>query len=236
MQPYFFPSLAHFALIAATDEWVVFDVTQYTRKSWMNRNRILHPKRGWHYVSAPVKKASLDMKTSDAQVTDMDAVHKSLRGKLSHYKKSAPHYRAVLQLVDRVFEGADGDSLASLNVSCLKEVCSVLSIFFPHQVCSQMGLHFPDEMGPGDWAPSICKNVGASAYINPVGGRGLFDPLVFEALGIELYFLQFSEFIYKTPGYGFEPGLSILDVLMWKDVDSVKRAIKEYTSLLEASA
>jgi hypothetical protein len=31
MQPYFFPYLGHFALIAAVDEWVVFDVTQYTR-------------------------------------------------------------------------------------------------------------------------------------------------------------------------------------------------------------
>ena len=30
MQPYFFPYLGHFSLIAAVDEWIVFDVTQYT--------------------------------------------------------------------------------------------------------------------------------------------------------------------------------------------------------------
>ena len=44
MQPYFFPYLGHFALIAHTDAWVVFDITQYTPKTWMNRNRVLHPK------------------------------------------------------------------------------------------------------------------------------------------------------------------------------------------------
>ena len=46
MQPYFFPYIGYFSLIANTDLWVVFDTPQYTRKSWMNRNRILHP-RGW---------------------------------------------------------------------------------------------------------------------------------------------------------------------------------------------
>jgi WbqC-like protein family len=43
MQPYFCPYLGHFALIAAVDQRIVFDVTQYTPKTWMNRNPILHP-------------------------------------------------------------------------------------------------------------------------------------------------------------------------------------------------
>jgi hypothetical protein len=42
MQPYFFPYLGHFGLIAAVDQWIVFDVTQYTPKTW-NRNPSLHP-------------------------------------------------------------------------------------------------------------------------------------------------------------------------------------------------
>lgn len=30
MQPYFFPYLGHFSLIASVDRWYVFDITQYT--------------------------------------------------------------------------------------------------------------------------------------------------------------------------------------------------------------
>ena len=45
MQPYFFPYLGHFALIANVDAWIVFDVTQYTPRTWINRNRVLHPSR-----------------------------------------------------------------------------------------------------------------------------------------------------------------------------------------------
>jgi hypothetical protein len=38
MQPYFFPYIGYWQLINYTDEWVFFDVVQYNKKSWMNRN------------------------------------------------------------------------------------------------------------------------------------------------------------------------------------------------------
>ncbi len=62
MQPYFFPYLGHFALIAHTDAWVVFDISQYTPKTWMNRNRVLHPTDGWTYVTAPLSNSSIHIK------------------------------------------------------------------------------------------------------------------------------------------------------------------------------
>ena len=58
MQPYFFPYPGHFALIASVDRWIVFDVTQYTPKTWMNRNRVLHPASGAMYVTVPLANAS----------------------------------------------------------------------------------------------------------------------------------------------------------------------------------
>lgn len=235
MQPYFFPNLAHFALIAATDEWMVFDVTQYTRKSWMNRNRILHPTSGWHYVSVPLQKTSLETKICEARVADMAAMHQSLRGKLSHYKKLAPYYQSVLRLVDQVFEGAADDSLVALNISCLKEVCTALDIPFSYQICSQIGLDFPQGLGPGDWAPFICQNLKAEAYVNPLGGRALFDPGTFQKQGTALLFASFDDFIYTTPGYECVPGLSILDVLMWNSPNMVRDATFKNNKLTAAS-
>jgi hypothetical protein len=55
MQPYFFPHVAHFALIDHVDRWVVLDVTQYTPQTWMNRNRVLHPSEGFMYATVPVR-------------------------------------------------------------------------------------------------------------------------------------------------------------------------------------
>ena len=41
MQPYFFPYLGYFQLLAHVDVFVVYDDTQYVKQSWINRNRIL---------------------------------------------------------------------------------------------------------------------------------------------------------------------------------------------------
>ena len=41
MQPYFFPYIGYFQLIAAVDLFVVYDNIKYTKKGWINRNRML---------------------------------------------------------------------------------------------------------------------------------------------------------------------------------------------------
>ena len=41
MQPYFFPYIGYFQLIAAVDLFIVYDNIKYTKKGWFNRNRLL---------------------------------------------------------------------------------------------------------------------------------------------------------------------------------------------------
>lgn len=232
MQPYFFPNLAHFALIAATDAWVVFDVTQYTKKSWISRNRILHPTQGWQYISVPVQKSSLALKIYEVRVADPGAFHQSIRGKLSHYKKTAPQYDEVCALVDRCFADLPDDRLVTLNVSTLRNVCAYLEIPFDPRVCSTLDLEYPDQMGPGDWAPFVAGKLGAQSYVNPLGGRELFDPTQFTQQGIKLCFSCFGEFDYATPGYAYSPGLSILDVLMWNTPQIVRDAALDLNEIV----
>ncbi|CUH49826.1 WbqC family protein [Ruegeria atlantica] len=232
MQPYFFPNLAHFALIAATDKWIVFDVTQYARKTWISRNRILHPTSGWQYVSVPLARSTIHMNIHEAKLADPTAFHQSLRGKLDHYKKSAPYHAEVLDVIDRSFSDLKDDALTTLNVGGLTAVCDYLNIPFDFQVCSSLALDFPGRMGPGDWAPFISRKLNATCYINPAGGRDLFEPLDFTNHDIDLRFARFGEFTYKTPGYDFMPGLSIIDVLMWNDPQVVRKALFDLNVLL----
>ena len=41
MQPYFFPYIGYFQLINSVDKFIVYDNIQFTKKGWINRNRIL---------------------------------------------------------------------------------------------------------------------------------------------------------------------------------------------------
>lgn len=226
MQPYFFPYLGHFSLIAAVDEWIVFDITQYTPKTWMNRNRILHPKEGWQYITVPLSNSSITIKTHEARILNLSEAKTNIAGKLSHYKKKAPYFEAVNALVNEVFDSATDDSLVHLNVLGLKAVCRYLDIPFNYRICSEMNLSLPDNLGPGDWALEICSQLGATSYINPAGGQDLFDPAAFARRGVSLQFAQPKELVYDTSPYQYESGLSILDVLMWNPPAVVAEAVR----------
>ena len=147
----------------------------------------------------------------------MDAVatKAALVGRLSHYKRSAPHYADVIDVVIAAFGACQGDSLAELNVSGLKAVLHYLGVACSVRVCSELGLDLSGVSHAGGWAPTIAGALGADEYVNPIRGRGLFRPAEFADAGIRLRFLQMPSITYPTNGFGFEPDLSILDVLMW---------------------
>lgn len=225
MQPYFFPYLGHFSLIASVDEWIVFDITQYTPKTWMNRNRILHPSSGWQYVTVPLSNSSISIKTQEARILNLLEAKANILGKLSHYKKKAPYFCVVNALVQDVFDATTNNSLVTLNVLGLAAVCRYLAIPFNYKICSELSLSLPEKLGPGEWAPEICSMLGATDYVNPVGGREIFDPTDFTHRGISMHFIQTKEFVYDTAPYQFESNLSILDVLMWNSPMIVAAAI-----------
>jgi WbqC-like protein family len=227
MQPYFFPYFGHFALIANVDEWIVFDVTQYTRKTWINRNRVLHPSSGANWVSVPLEDSSLSIKIREARVLDLGAAAKSTLGKLSHYRRKAPYARQVEGIVETTFaaEGI-GDSLVGLNVAGLETVCAYLGVPFRRTICSEMSLPLPENLGPGEWAPAIASQIGAEVYVNPIGGRALFRVEDFEKRGVKLEFLEADNFAYETGPFQFIPNLSILDVLMWNSPEVIRGALK----------
>lgn len=225
MQPYFFPHLGYFSLIARCELWVVFDLTQYTPKTWINRNRVLHPRSGWNWVSVPLAGASQSIAIHQATIADPTAAHRSVLGKLSHYRNRAPHWRRVERLVDAAFAEEADTSLVGLNLRAMAAVCEHLDVDFAPQVASGMDLDLAGVTHAGTWAPVIAAQLGADAYLNPIGGRHLFDPQDFDERGVELCFLDQPTFTYATGPYAFEPQLSILDVLMWNDVAEVRAAI-----------
>jgi WbqC-like protein family len=84
-------------------------------------------------------------------------------------------------------------------------------------------------------APLISAGLSANIYVNPVGGRELFDRAEFTRQGVALQFLDFKPFIYDTPGYKFEENLSMLDVLMGNSPDAIVQAIRENCLLIAES-
>lgn len=230
MQPYFFPYIGYYGLIQRVDRWIIFDTAQYIRHGWVNRNRILHPTTGWQYVIVPLAKHTRDTAIQDILAADPAEWVPRILGQIAHYRKRAPYYRQTRELVERCLDGSER-RLSRINGRILALTCAHLGIPFEEVYFSEMALELGPVEGPGDWALRIAASMGATEYINPPGGVDLFDPRRFEALGIRLTIQRPFEFSYPCPGYTHEPGLSILDVMMWLSPEEIRTRLHEANRL-----
>jgi hypothetical protein len=225
MQPYFLPYLGYFQLIFATDTWIVFDTPQYIRHGWINRNRILKPDgKDWQYISIPIKKHSREAKIKDIEISYMEDWKTKITAQLSHYKIKAPYYSATMDVINQCIN-TSSNSIVDLNINAIKSVCDYLNIKFNYNVHSHMNLTHDTPTHAGEWALHTCTSIGAKEYINPPGGREIFDKGQFINAGIDLFFLetQFSE--YNQRNKNFIKGLSIIDVMMFNSAKEIAQML-----------
>lgn len=235
MQPYFFPYLGYFSLIAASDQFIVFDIVQYIRHGWVNRNRVLKPGFATdQYVIAPLVKHARDTKICDVRIANQLAWKIKLLAQLQHYKKRAPHFRMTTELLNACFE-IETESLVELNVHCLTTMCEALQLPFSPQRIDSRDRNFQSIAGkvqePGDWALELSVEHQADQYLNPVGGQEFFDAQKFRQNGIELRFVKNRLAGYDQRNSEFVAGLSIIDVLMFNGIDGTRQLIDDYEIL-----
>jgi hypothetical protein len=120
----------------------------------------------------------------------------------------------VMSLLETCFAN-DDTSLSRLNVYYLEQICAYLGLPFRHAVFSDLHLELAPVTAPDEWALRIAQALGAKSYVNQPGGRSFFDPAKYQDAGINLQFNDFEVLPYSQRREVFEPGLSIIDVLMF---------------------
>jgi hypothetical protein len=229
MQPYFFPYLGYFGLIHATDRWMVFDTPQYIRRGWVNRNRVLSAgKCAWQYVRVPVAQCERSTPIHRVRIHPTQLWREDLLNSLAVYRlKDAPHYAKTIEFLRETL-ACENKSLAETVVHCLVSCCEYLDLSFRLEFFSNADLLLPTIDAPGQWALETAKALGATSYVNPPGGRSIFNPDAFKKARVALNFLEPTLPAYDQKTANFERGLSIIDVLMWNDVATVRDMIADY--------
>lgn len=231
MEPYFFPYLGHFDLINSADAWIAFDLAQYTRHRFGNRNRILHPSLSWQYIIVPVLKHSQKTPFCEIQVANQTDWRGRILRQLAHYEKYAPYYAQVIDFVEECLEECYPDPkthLAKFTTAIFHKVCRRLGLQQPVHLLSELELKLGPVEGPGDWGLRVCQAVGADEFINPCGGACILDPGYYWANGVKLTFQSYKYMVYDTGKYQFEPNLSIIDVMMWNTPEEIKHYLDTY--------
>lgn len=231
MQPYLFPYLGYFQLISAVDVFVLGDDLQYVKESWINRNRILMNGKD-RLVSFPVKKATHLSKINERVFSDdfPKEMDKLLRLLCSVYSK-APCYRTVMPFLEEVIRYPERN-LAKYAENSIRKICQYLNITTKILIASDLGVR--DVLDKQDRVIKTTKKLDGEVYINFIGGVDLYDFDFFKEQGLTLQFHKINNVTYPQFGNEFVPSLSIIDVLMFNDVEEVKRKLSCF-SLLDAS-
>ncbi len=228
MQPYFLPYLGYFSLIKHTDEFILFDTVQFIRHGWIERNRILKPSNGWQYIMVPLKKHSRETIIKDIEINNDQQWKEKILAQLQHYKKQAPYFSNVIDILNEIFS-KEYATIVDLNLASLKTVCYYLGINTPIQVFSLMNIDIEPANAPDEWALNICKALGnVDEYWNPPGGQSFFNKKKYENADINLKFHSAILTDYDQKRNVFEPGLSIIDVMMFNSVEEINKMLDNY--------
>jgi hypothetical protein len=177
----------------------------------------------------PFAKHSKDVVINEALLhPDLQWKPKIMAQLQDYYRKSAPHFRTVMEMVDSALDEGES-SLPRLLTRCLAHTCDYIGIEFNPIIASELNIDPANVQHAGQWALEISKSLSAKEYINPIGGRELFNPLEFEDSNITLSFLESHAGEYSQGRSDFYEGLSILDVLMWNSKDETRAMLDDYS-------
>lgn len=225
MQPYFFPYLGYFQLINAVDKFIVYDNIEFSKKGWINRNRILVNGKD-DYFTIPLKKDSDFLNINERFVAESYFNDREkLLNKIKELYKKAPQYAKVSPLINDIFS-LNENNLFTFILNSLKSICSFLEI--KTDIISSSSLTINHLLKSQDKVIAICKNVEACEYINPIGGIELYSKKHFVENNIQLNFIKSKKIEYQQFGSEFIPWLSIIDVMMFNSRDEIVQMLDKF--------
>lgn len=231
MQPYFFPYIGYFQLMNAADEFVLYDNIEFTRRGWIQRNRIL-VNGSASYISIPLKKGSDFLDIRDRYLAD-DCIRerKKILNRIKEAYRKAPQFAFVYPMLEKSVNYEESN-LFQFLLHSLSLVREYLEIRTPLIISSTIPIDrsFKAESR----VLAICNARGASTYINPIGGIALYNEVSFQRADIQLTFLETNDIRYMQYNGNFVPDLSIIDVMMFNEKDVIREYLDSQYTLIES--
>ncbi|MDH2909998.1 MAG: hypothetical protein HKL92_00350 [Candidatus Eremiobacteraeota bacterium] len=217
IQPYFLPYAGYFRLFEAADCVVIFDCVQFPRRGWVHRNRFRLANGEFDWLTLPIEKAERSALIASLRFAPdaRERLKEAIR-RFPVLERARAENHPALELLFAM----DGDGVSPYLVDLLRYFSDRLQIRFEPIVSSTLNID-PDLRGQ-ERVIAIVEAVGGTRYVNPSGGRSLYDPARFSNSQIDLRFL--SE-------YSGDAG-SILERILNDGPEAVAADIREQTILL----
>lgn len=221
MQPYLFPYIGYFQLMAAVDKFVFYDDVNFIKNGWINRNRLFLA-GDVRYITIPLTSASSFLKINQIVVQSSDVWRKKISESIRHSYSKAPYFPSINNIICDVLSSGENkiSNLAKNSVIAIADYLGLKTRFV-----MSSALYKNENLNGVARVLDICHEEKANQYYNLPGGKDLYDEKLFKLNGMDLCFIRPELKGYRQFSTDFHPGLSIIDVLMFNDRDIVREML-----------
>lgn len=216
LQSNYIPWKGYFAIIAAVDEFILYDDMQFTKNDWRNRNRIKTP-TGTQWLSIPVG-SDIRRRIRDVQLPDTPWAVQHWRALSLNYRAAACFDSTAEWLAPLYLDNRCSD-LSSFNRKLIETICAQLGI----QTTIRNSWDYELVDGKTERLVSLCRQAGGDVYVSGPSARGYLDESLFRSSDIELQWMHYGPYpIYPQLWGSFVHEVSVLDLLFNCGVDALR--------------
>jgi hypothetical protein len=222
MQPYFFPYIGYWQLMNIVDTFVIYDDVTFIKQGYINRNNILS-KDKVQLITLELNGASSNKLINEI---DIGKNSKKILKTISQNYSKAPYFKVVYPMLEEILLQPKvklSQYIGNSLITVAKYLEMDTKFLYSSDIDKKNSLKAQDKV------IEINKQVGATTYINAIGGKELYVKEDFLENNIELQFLKTDDFMYKQFEGEFIPYLSIIDLMMFNSKEEVKTILHKYS-------
>jgi len=196
-------------MIAAVDEFILYDDMQYTRRDWRNRNQIKTP-QGVQWITVPVLvKGKYHQKIKETEIDGVEWAEAHWKSLVQNYRR-APYFSEIAVWLEPLYTTNTYTHISQLNLRFIQAICHYLGV--TTIISSSSDYLLLD--GKTERLADLCLQAGASEYISGPAAKDYIDESVFSNLNITLTWFDYSGYPEHPQLWGaFTHGVTILDLL-----------------------
>jgi hypothetical protein len=207
LQSNYIPWKGYFDMIAAVDEFILYDDVQFTKNDWRNRNRIKTPK-GLEWLSIPVGQ-DIGRRIRDVELPDRRWQEKHWKTLEANYGRAA-HFAEVAAVFEPLYRSRSHSRLSALNREFIEAICGYLGI----STSISNSWDYDLAEGRTDRLVDLCEQTGAAEYVTGPSARNYLDESAFADRGIRLTWFDYTGYSEYPQLWGeFSHEVTVLDLL-----------------------
>ncbi|MDH4121417.1 MAG: WbqC family protein [Deltaproteobacteria bacterium] len=207
LQSNYIPWKGYFDLIAAVDEFILYDDMQFTKNDWRNRNKVKTPK-GIEWVSIPVGQ-NISRRIRDVKLDNNRWQEKHWKTIESNYRR-AQHFEEISQWLKPLYLNSNFIDLSTMNRQFIEAICRYLNI----KTIIRNSWDYTITDGKSERVANLCAQAGGTEYISGPSAKDYLDENVFIKKNIKITWFDYSGYPTYPQLWGdFIHEVSIIDLL-----------------------